>query len=131
MNMKEARAALARELARSAAEGDGWAREADDGVNGASRALVAAVHAEHGAAWLGRINRSREERSPVVLTAWDGAPVCNFGADFVVPCDDEEVTRLVLAREAAPYTSVSDDVPRVTAIFDRVKAIGGSLLVWT
>jgi hypothetical protein len=131
MSVKKTHAELSLAVARSARDNDGWPSEANETINNASRAVVLAMFADHGAAWLGKINRARDERSGAPVWAWDGGLVYNFAADFVVPAFDAELARLILEREAAVYTSVADDAPRVYAILERVKAIGGLLLFWT
>lgn len=132
-DLDQARAELAREAARSAREGGGLPTEADDAVNNASRRVVDAVHAAHGQAWLGQINLYGEDRGMAdrVLRRWDESPVLNFEAAFVVPGYDDELVRLIIERDVAPYTSMAADVPRVDAITQRIAELGGALLIWT
>jgi hypothetical protein len=132
--LQTARRDLVREYARSAIDdGDGFLpQEADDQLNNASRRLVAAMHATTGQAWLGKMNRSREERaceeSP--LTKWDEGPIYNFAADFVLPRYDAEVERLMLVRETGEY-SAQRDAARIKQVFERVALLGGETLIWS
>ena len=128
---RRASVALGLTLARAIREGDGSPLEAHEGINAASRAIVQAMADEHGAAYLGRMTRQRDERDTPPIAPWDGSPVLNFSADFVLPTDDAELARMILAREAAPYTGTRADIPHVRAIVDRITEIGGELLVWT
>jgi|SRR5579885_1381132 len=134
MGVSKAKIALQREVFRSLRENEGHIGEADDAVNDASRAVIAAVAAQHGEAWLGQFNlygsdRGRRERA---LWRWDGEnPVVNFGADFVLPKQDEEVMRLILERDSAPYTGVAADRKWLDAIIARVEGLGGILLTWS
>ena len=85
--------------------------------------------AEHGEAWLGRVNLYGDDSGE--LHKWEGGEVYNFGADFVLPCYDAEVERLVRERAEAPYTGTADDGKRVDAIFARIGEVGGSHLFWS
>ncbi|GAC1475597.1 MAG: hypothetical protein PVSMB8_00310 [Vulcanimicrobiaceae bacterium] len=130
MNMSTVKAAAARnglELARSIREGDGWTTEADNALNDSSRALVHAMADEHGQAWLGKINRYNSAKDPIVWK-WDESIVYNFSADFVLPCDDAELARMIEAHGGQPFKGARE---RVDAIIDRIKALGGHLLVWS
>ncbi len=123
------------ELAGALAEGiranDGCLPcEADDNVNDASRALIDTALREHGSAWLGIVNRSGDHCQPWIW-AWDGHPVENFGAAFVLPAHDAELERLLQERHAAPYTGVAEDARLVEGIMSRISAVGGFSLVWT
>jgi hypothetical protein len=133
-DVEAASKALSGEVARSYAEGDGCLVEADEGVNEASRAVIRAMHAEHGVAWLGKINLHGDERGKAEHAAWpwDGeAPLYNFGCAWVAPVRDEELVRLILERDAAPYTGTATDSIRIERIFARLEAIGGHYLLWT
>lgn len=126
--------ALSSELVRSLREGDGSTLEADADVNRASRDVVAAMLAEHGRAFLGRVNLYGDDSGRPEAALWEhkeGEPVYNFGSAFVLPAFDAEIVRLVLERDAAPYEGTARDRVRVDAIFARVAALGGQILVWT
>lgn len=133
MSVQDSKTKLAREVARGLREGDGCLPEADASVNNASRAVIQAMHNEHGQAWLGKINLHGDERhgGHPVICKWDGGLVYNFGAEFVLSYFDAELQRLIQERDDAPYTSVAADVPRVNAIMARIKSLGGVLLIWT
>jgi hypothetical protein len=131
--LREANHALTREFFRSVREGDGCPLEADDAVNDASRAVVAAMRDELGAAWIGRVNRSREERENPdhpVIWEYEGGMVYNFGADFVVPAFDAELVRLIVEYNSGPWHAATK-AKQVQAVTDRVRSLGGVTLVWT
>lgn len=104
--------------------------EADSAWNDRQRLEIEALRDRAGEAWLGVVNARGERKGPT-LAKWDGELVLNFGADFVVPCFDPPLDRMLRERDAAPYTNVLADALRVKPIFDRVVAIGGIVLVWT
>lgn len=130
---QEAKRAVTVAFMKSVHEGEGWPVEADENLNDANRALVAAIAAEHGQCWLGKINLYGEERHgrAPVLWRWDGDVVFNFGCAFVVPAYDAELERMIRERDDAPYTGVAGDVVRVEAIMARIAAAGGHHLLWT
>lgn len=132
-NTEEAKRAVTVAFMKSVYEGDGWPVEADEVLNDANRSLIAAMAAEHGECWLGKVNLYGEERhgKAPVLWKWDGDIVCNFGCAFVVPAYDAELERLIRERDDAPYTGAAGDVPRIEAIMARVTALGGLHLLWT
>ncbi len=132
-NTQEAKRAVTVAFMKSVYEGGGWPVEADAALNDANRALIAAMAAEHGECWLGKVNLYGEERhgKAPVLWKWDGDIVYNFGCAFVVPVHDAELERLIRERDDAPYTGAAGDVPRIEAIMARVTALGGLHLLWT
>ena len=131
LTASQANRALGQALAESIGANDGSSPcEADPNVNDAARGLVEAVLREHGSAWLGVVNRSRDDRRPWIW-AWDGQRVENFGADFVLPACDAELERLLRERDEAPYTGVAEDSRRVEGILSRIGVVGGFSLVWT
>lgn len=121
MSVKEASDRLGRELERVRRTGHGAVPEADAGVNGASRSIVAAMAEEHGEAWLALVNPRGKETS---VWRWDGGMVYNFGADMVFPKDDEELRSLLTSFQESP------SVASIAAIHNRLDAIGGKLLLW-
>ena len=132
LTASRANRALGHALAESiGANGGSSPREADANINDAARSLIAAVLRDHGSAWLGNVNRGRDDHRPWIW-AWDGdQSVENIGADFVMPAHDAELERLLQERHAAPYTGVAEDARRVEGILSRVSAVGGFSLVWT
>lgn len=120
-----ARDELARAFGRN--YGEGGLPEACDDVNDASRAAVAALAQQHGSAWLGRING---KDSDPVLSKWDGGLVCNFAADFALPASDDEIAGLILEHRTAPWRN-RDAYLRIACIYERVRALGGVVLVWS
>lgn len=96
--------------------------------NAEQRSRLADYLAEHGRAWVGKINIY----PPAIaeLVPYTGQPVRNFEADFVVPCPDPALLRLIIERQEAPYTGTAADGPRVDAIFERIATLGGLILTW-
>lgn len=125
--MTEAQSRLSYEVASAIVEGEGCVPESCAAVNDASRTVIAEVRAEHGVAWLGDVNQ-RDHALPIWL--WDGAPVCNFGADFVLPRHDAELERMIVEHRTASWNA-RHAAARINVIFERVKALGGTVLVWS
>lgn len=124
-------------LKEAIADGSCTFHEADDRVNNSSRRLVMSYYKERGAAWLGKINRSGGTGPD--LWQFDGeqlspneAKVYNFGADFVVPCHDEQLVKLIAERHDpnVPY-SPQKNVDTLEAINARIKELGGEHLHWS
>jgi len=100
-------------------------------LNDLQRELIATFAAEHGGeAWLGKVNLYDGDKRERVLWKWDGDLVLNFSASFVIPAYDEQLERLILERDRAPYTGTREDYRRVTEIYDRMEAVGGMNLLW-
>jgi len=143
--LNEAEIHLRKTLVRSILDNGGCSPlEADSDLNDASRAVVVAMHTEHGSAWLGKINLYDKERHGGHPIMWlyggdhycascssDGWLVYNFGASFVAPAYDAELVRLIAERDDAKYTGTRDDAERVKVIFERLEAIGGTHLTWS
>lgn len=104
--------------------------EADAALNNASRRVVSAMEETYGAAWLGHIERSGRKNGNA-LWRWNGFPVLNFEATFVVPVEDARLLELIEERNEAKYEGVKKDAVRVNAIFARVMELSGTILVWT
>lgn len=102
----------------------------ENDLNDHTRNLIAAYAQEHGECWLGKVNLYAEDRGKPCQWKWDGGLVYNFGASYVIPHQDAELERLVLERDAAPYTGTKDDYARIACIFDRIAAVGGYSLTW-
>jgi hypothetical protein len=109
----------------------GSVRECHCLLNDSNRAIISLMRDSHGECWLGRTNLYAETRGQPVLWKWDGELVRDFDCSFVVPCYDEELVRLILDRDAAPYTGTLDDCGRVLAIHGRIGVLGGVQLVWS
>lgn len=128
MNLKQASANLGLRLVHSLREGDGSPVESDTMLNDASREVILAMHEEHGEAWLGRINVTEGE---AVFEQWTGGELHNFCAAFVLPRYDAGLEHKMRERLATSYTGTKADRKLVTAIYERVKELGGELLVWS
>lgn len=80
--------------------------------------------------FLGKINLYNDDTGDVWAYRWDTDMVYNFGADFAVPTADPQLMQMIKDRANAPYTGTGADYPLVTAIIERVKEVGGILLLW-
>lgn len=96
--------------------------------NERSRTRLAAYLAEHGAAWIGKVNIYPPARAELI--EFTGQLVRNFEADFAVPRPDPTLLRLIIERQETPYTGTADDGPRVDAILARIEELGGLILTW-
>lgn len=96
--------------------------------NDLQRTRLAAYRAEHGAAWIGKINIYPPARAELV--EFTGQLVRNFEADFAVPKPDPTLLRLIIERAESPYTGTAEDGRRIDAIFARIDELGGRLLTW-
>ena len=111
--------------------GGWWAvNESDSYLNDANRDLIAAFKREHGAALMGKINIDDSERRNAIASGtespykeYTGHLVYNFGCDFVVPVEDEELTLMLRA--------YCKDGKFDAAIFTRIEQIGGEHLIWS
>jgi hypothetical protein len=133
MTVQAARKEHTLEFMRSVREGDGWPVEADEGLNGSCRRLITAIAEEHGEAWLGLINLYGADRHGArpYMWKWDGSLVLNFSCAFVVPRYDGELEALIREKDDAPYTGTGADAARISAIMNRIDALGGTHLFWT
>jgi len=84
---------------------EGCLPESDNEINNASRNVVKAMHKDHGECWLGKINLYGDDKDKPEKALWkyDGGTVYNFSSSFVVPCFDQELVDLILARLACVY----------------------------
>jgi len=108
----------------------GMPTEWDQHLNGITRRKIhwyAKVHG--GACYIIKINRYKHTE-PWFRPYAPGDMVYNFGGSHIVPTKDAELERLLQEREDAPYTGGNVDMGRITAIFDRVKELGGEALHW-
>ncbi len=96
--------------------------------NDRTRASLAAYRAEHGRAWIGKINIYPPARA--ALIEFTGQLVRNFEADFAMPQPDATLLRLIIERAEAPYTGTAEDAQRIEAIFVRIEELDGLILTW-
>lgn len=97
--------------------------------NQKQRAKIRTMAQEHGQCWLVQVNGYNNNGfSPLTLYRF-GLP-CNFAACAIVPTYDAELVRMIAERATAPYIGTADDGKRIDAIFDRIEAIGGTVLLW-
>jgi hypothetical protein len=101
-------------------------------LNDLQRKLIETFCAERGEAWIGNVNLYGEDRhnDRPILRRWNGELVRNFEAHFVVPCYDVQLEHLIRERDRAPYTGVAEDHARITQIYERIRQLGGELLLW-
>lgn len=128
-SVEKARRAALNTLVAKLREGDGNIPEADATMNGASRRVVQAYIAEYGKAWLGKSNADKD--GPLLWEVNEDSTwpiVYNFGADFVVPEYDAD-----LESRIQKYLSdgLTHAFANIDAIHDRVKELGGALLIWS
>ena len=100
--------------------------EADDTYNDLNRKIIDAYRERYGAAYLGRINYSGNQRQRIadgtesVFEAYTGQPLYNFCCDFCVSAPDRTLEELIRHWNNA-------DVPlsekKVDAIMDRIQAV--------
>jgi len=116
--------------------------EFDMSINDISRKTVAAMKNESGTCFVGKINLYGEERKKEYkLVEYVNKPhidlkenecnfLYNFEYSFCIPCYDAELEKMINERDKAEYTGTQEDSVRVTAIIDRIYAIGGKYLFW-
>lgn len=106
--------------------------EFDMSINDISREVIAAMKAEYGTCFLGKVNLYGEERKKEYkLVEYTGQMVYNFEYGFCLPCYDAELERMINERDKAEYTGTSDDSKRVSAIVDRIYSLNGKNLFWS
>lgn len=133
--VKAADAKLGLELARSITQGGGRPVECDATLNAASRAVIAAMLATvtpdtrgYGPVYVGRMKPVGQS----VFFAVDNAEqVPTFGGDFVLPAQDRDIARLVLARLGATWKTAAHDVESVLEIKRAVEKAGGVWIFWS
>lgn len=111
---------------------DGCLPEACHAINQASRDLIKAFIDTHGSCVTYKVNRyGGEKTKPIFKKVCDASEVKNFGASFVLESRDPELERMLLEREASPYTGATEDATRIKQIHLRVHEIDGEILLWT
>lgn len=108
-------------------------READKTYNDWNREMIDALRQKHGKLYLGKINFYEDKRKDVVAggTVYEehtGGEVYNFACDYVVPCRDEELQKLV--QQWNGNTSLPAPSAIIDKIFERVEKLGGVHLIW-
>jgi len=105
-------------------------READDTYNAFNIELLEAYRMIYPDAHIGRINHHGEQRVNLiegkksVYTKYTGQKVYNFDCDFVVPCADEELERLIID------WNVCADALVVKHIMSRIEKLNGKSITW-
>ena len=103
--------------------------EANTELNNLQREKINAVYAEHGKAYIGKINLYGAERESLsansVFTEYTMQTIYNFGADFVVPIGDRELAEMIVQ-----WNGTSPSAGLVSQIHERVEELGGLNLRW-
>jgi len=104
-------------------------READDYYNDLNREQIKAFLLAHKKAFIGKINMERTGKEIPVLSENEcGQNVCNFGCDFVVPCEDEVLKDLIEGWNGKENQENSvTDLNEITA---RIEKLGGIQFIW-
>ena len=105
--------------------------EANDELNDLQQKKIEAVRAEHGTAFIGKINYYGDDcknlSTNTILTEYTGQRVYTFGANFVVPSADADLADMILKWNSEfPF-----DLKLVDRILDRVEYLGGLYLLWS
>ncbi len=106
--------------------------EANDDLNNLQREKIAAVFEESGAAYIGKINHSGEERASLtadkVFDEYKGQMVYNFGADFVLCVTDDKLAELIVQWNKG---GLPISLKLVRQIINRINFLGGVNLLWS
>ena len=107
--------------------------EAADTYNDLNRKIIDAYWERYGAAYLGRINYSGNQRQRIadgtesVFEAYTGQPLYNFCCDFCVSAPDRTLEELIRHWNNA-------DIPlsekKVDTIMERIQALCGQTFIW-
>lgn len=108
-------------------------RECDDTYNDWNRKIIDAYRERYGAAYLGRINYSGNQRQRIadgtesVFEAYTGQPLYNFCCDFCVSAPDRTLEELIRHWNNA---AVPLSEKKVDAIMDRIQVLCGQTFIW-
>lgn len=108
-------------------------RECDDTYNDWNRKIIDAYRERYGAAYLGRINYSDNQRQRIadgtesVFEAYTGQPLYNFCCDFCVSAPDRTLEELIRHWNNA---AVPLSEKKVDAIMDRIQVLCGQTFIW-
>jgi len=111
-------------------------READEYYNDLNREQIKAFRMMHGTAFLGDINihdhekykRVRDGSDEGLYTEYTGQLVYNFGCDFCVPTEDEELAELI--RQWNRSERLPKKMADIDAITKKIEDIGGIQFIW-
>lgn len=106
----------------------GRVTEADFSINDIQRELALAYLEEHPDAHVGLVNRHDAHRN--FIQKYNGEKILNFEWDFITPHHDNELLKLLLAREQATYTGTKGDMERLKPIWARIEQAGGLYFHW-
>lgn len=82
-----------------------------------------------GSVWLGHVNLYDDDTAD--LQEYEaGDFIYNFGADFVVPTNDQSLVKLIQDRKDMPYTTATNDYGLISTITDYIGQVGGINLFW-
>ena len=108
---------------------NGGSSEFDKSINDISRAIIKKYHQKHGKCFLGSINPSTSLKNgeKATFVEYTGQLVLNFQFNFVIPCQDKELTDLLTEHQTV-YDQNSFN--RINAIILKIDEIGGIQLFW-
>lgn len=129
MTLDEAKEQLALTIEKSFRH-RGVSRQADCLVSRACRNVINACHAQHGQAWLGRINHY-DGCTPGMWLYTPGHFVLSFTCDFVLPVPSEEVALLIGKYRSLPLEQAHEMSLLIDRINDAVNRAGGVVLIWS
>ena len=92
--------------------------EEDHSLNDINRDLIKAMDGYYGQVYVGSIN------GPAGLVKYNGEKIYNFAYDFCVPSYDAELETLLRQWKE------QNNVCRLDAIYERIRAINGYILLW-
>lgn len=111
----------------------GGISEFDLSINDISRAVIQKYKEKHGKCFLGRINDyDCDRKNPDIrLAEYTGQMIPNFRYEFILPCDDEDITRLIneynREKEYPNPVRVKNLIGRITR---RIVELEGDFLIW-
>jgi len=105
--------------------------EACDQLNDLQRDKIAAVFSFHSTAVIGKFNCDGDSRTNLssdrIFTKYDGEIVYNFGADFVIPTEDDELATMIIEWNKRLPKSLN----LISKVRSKVESLGGACLIWS
>lgn len=112
---------------------NGGASEFDQSINDISRALIQVFYEKHGVCYMGKINDydQRGANPQITFTPYTGQTVYNFEFCFIIPCEDEELRRLLKDWNTAKEWNGKKAWGDIEIITKRIDDLGGLMLSWS